>query len=146
LPGLLGAIVAILLLMQRMTDPTFAWPLRLGVLLSLVGMAVAFLMTQPTTLQLAALHAGQPVKIIGAHSVGVADGGPGLPFLGWSTVGGDLRIPHFVGLHALQVLPFIGWFLSRHRSFDLVAIIALLGIVVSLVGLLLGGNTKILPL
>ncbi len=115
LAWIMGAIVAILLLMQRMTDPAFAWSLRLGILLSLVGMAVAFLMTQPTALQLAALHAGQPLKIIGAHSVGVADGGPGLPFLGWSTVGGDLRIPHFVGIHALQVLPFIGWFLARRR-------------------------------
>lgn len=112
---IMGAIVALLLLRQRMSDPTFAWSLRLGVLLSLIGMAMAFLMTQPTALQLAALHAGQAVKTIGAHSVGVADGGPGLPLLGWSTVGGDLRIPHFIGLHALQVLPLLGWFLSRHR-------------------------------
>jgi hypothetical protein len=119
LAWIMGAIVAILLLIQRMTDTAFAWSLRLGILLSLVGMAIAFLMTQPTTLQLAALHAGQPMKIVGAHSVGVADGGPGLPFLGWSTVGGDLRIPHFIGLHALQVLPFIGWFLSRRRFANL---------------------------
>lgn len=108
-------VTAILLLIQRMSDPAFAWSLRLGILLSVVGMAVAFLMTGPSTLQVAALHAGQQVKIIGAHSVGIADGGPGLPFLGWSTVGGDLRIPHFIGLHALQVLPFVGWFLTLRR-------------------------------
>jgi hypothetical protein len=112
---LMGALAAILLCMQHMTDPAFAWSLRLGVLLSLIGMAVAFLMTMPTAIQLTALHAGHPMTTIGAHSVGVVDGGPGLPFLGWSTLGGDLRIPHFVGLHALQVLPFIGWFLSRRR-------------------------------
>ncbi len=104
-------IAAILLLMQRMPNPVFAWSLRLGILLSLVGMAVAFLMTMPTTMQMTALHTGASLTYIGAHSVGVADGGPGLPFLGWSTVGGDLRIPHFVGLHALQVIPFVGWLL-----------------------------------
>lgn len=109
-------VVAILLLLQRMPNPVFAWSLRLGILLSLMGMAVAFLMTQPTAIQLTALHAGKPLTYIGAHSVGVADGGPGIPFLGWSIVGGDLRIAHFVGLHALQMIPFVGWLLMLLQS------------------------------
>ena len=51
-----------------------------------------------------------------AHAVGVPDGGPGLPFLNWSTGGGDLRAAHALGLHSLQLIPLFGWFLSRRQG------------------------------
>lgn len=81
---------------------------RAGALIALIGMGLAYLMTGPTAAQ---LHDFQ--GIAGAHTVGLADGGPGLPLLGWSTVGGDLRIPHFIGMHALQLLPLFAIALGR---------------------------------
>src|SRR5262245_47823568 len=51
----------------------------------------------------------------GGHSVGVVggDSAPGLPFLDWSLTGGDLRPAHFLGLHALQILPIAGWLINQ---------------------------------
>lgn len=110
----MNLVVAFLLLRQRLADGPRAWSLRLGVLISAAGMGVAFLMTStPSAAQVAQLEAGQAPAAFGAHSVGVEDGGPGLPLVGWSTVGGDLRIPHFFGLHGLQVLPLLGIALRR---------------------------------
>ncbi len=48
-----------------------------------------------------------------SHTVGTADGGKGLPLLNWSLTKGDLRIAHFMGMHSLQILPLIGFYISK---------------------------------
>jgi hypothetical protein len=93
-------LASIVLLRNRLGDPARNLAIRAGALIAVAGMAVAFFMTGPTSAQLSDFKG-----IAGAHTVGLPDGGPGLPLLGWSTVAGDLRIPHFVGMHALQVIP-----------------------------------------
>lgn len=111
----LNLLAAILLLRQRLPDPAFAWSLRLGVLVSFVGMGVAYFMAFASPEPTPAAEEGEILAVAGAHAVGVADGGAGLPIVGWSTEGGDLRVPHFVGLHALQLLPLVGWLLAAPR-------------------------------
>jgi hypothetical protein len=74
----------------------YVWGVRLGLPLSILGAVVGGLM----------------IRQLG-HTVGAPDGGPSLPGLGWSTRAGDIRIAHFLGLHALQALPVLGWALSR---------------------------------
>jgi hypothetical protein len=111
---LLTALVAALLFRRQFASPAIVWGVRLGLLISLAGMAIAFRMPQPTPQQEALMDSAGSSPIAGAHAVGVEDGGPGLPIVGWSTEGGDLRVAHFVGLHALQVLPLLGWLLTAY--------------------------------
>jgi hypothetical protein len=89
--------------------------MRLGMTITIIGAFSGGLMTAPTRQQLDSARAGQPMTVSGAHTVGAADGGPGVPGTGWSTTHGDLRVPHFLGLHALQALPMMALLIGRRK-------------------------------
>lgn len=110
-------LIGVVLFTNPNGDAARRLAVRAGVALAIVGMGLAFLMTSPTAQQLASFEG-----IAGAHAVGVDDGGPGIPFFGWSTEAGDLRIPHFVGMHALQFFPLLALALEwAGRRWDLLA-------------------------
>ena len=51
-----------------------------------------------------------------SHSVGGSDDSLGIPILNWSKKFGDLRIPHFMGMHALQVLPVLSFYVLKNTE------------------------------
>jgi hypothetical protein len=111
----LSMLLLTVVLFREPFASAWGWSLRLGMVLALVGTGSGALMTLPNSQQLAAAHATGRMPIVGGHTVGAPDGGPGLPVTGWSADHGDLRIAHFVGMHGLQVLPFLAWWMSRRR-------------------------------
>jgi hypothetical protein len=114
--------VAVALWRHRFADPALGWALRLGMAITIVGAMTGGLMTRPTPAQLDAARAGERMDVVGAHTVGAPDGGAGLPGTGWSTEHGDLRVAHFLGLHALQAMPIVALVLARRKVRDRVRV------------------------
>jgi hypothetical protein len=108
--------VAVALWRERFADPALGWALRLGMTLSILGASTGGLMVTPTAAQLAEARAGRGMPVAGAHTVGAPDGGAGLPGTGWSVEHGDLRVPHFAGLHAVQALGLFALFVGSGWS------------------------------
>jgi hypothetical protein len=113
---LLMLLLAVVLFRQPFASSAWGWSLRLGMVLALVGTGSGGLMVVPNSAQLAQAHATGRLPIAGAHTVGAPDGGRGLPVTGWSADHGDLRVAHFIGMHGLQVLPLLAWWLARRRA------------------------------
>ncbi|MDI1255594.1 MAG: hypothetical protein PSV16_05795 [Flavobacterium sp.] len=49
------------------------------------------------------------------HTIGSQDGSPGLPLVNWSKTNGDLRVAHFFGIHALQIIPLVTYLFAKSK-------------------------------
>jgi hypothetical protein len=96
--ALLAVVLGLFLARGAELPPSYLWGVRLGLLVTLLGSAQ-----------------GGLIIAHGQHAVGVADGGPGLPLVNWSTSGGDLRVAHMLGLHGMQILPLFAFLLGRAK-------------------------------
>lgn len=88
------------------------------------GLILTFLLGTATGAYMSAQMSGHWVG-------GPASDAGGLPLLGWSTTAGDLRPPHFIGVHAAQVLPVTALILLAvaRRHADLLTRLAIAGYV-----------------
>jgi len=51
-----------------------------------------------------------------SHSIGALNDNSNWFILGWSRTVGDLRVSHFIGMHALQVLPILSFFVLKNTK------------------------------
>lgn len=79
-------------------SPEMLWSFRLGLLFFLIFSIEGWVMIS-----------------LMRHTIGLEDGGEGLPLLNWSVNAGDLRVAHFFGMHSLQLIPLVGYFISSGK-------------------------------
>lgn len=92
-----------------------------------------FLLAMPATIVVGLTLGGLQSHWIGGDLTDAT----GLPVMGWSTTGGDLRVSHFFALHLSQTLPLAAW-LGGARLAWIAAAVGLAAISVTYVQALMG--------
>jgi hypothetical protein len=77
----------------------YVWAIRFGILIFVIFSFEGFAMGSRLS-----------------HSVGVMNDNSNWFILGWSKTVGDLRVAHFIGMHALQVLPILSFYLFKNTK------------------------------
>ena len=77
----------------------YLWSIRLGLIIFVIFSFEGFVMGSKMT-----------------HTIGALDGSQGIPILNWSFTYGDLRIAHFIGMHALQIIPLLSFYLLKNTK------------------------------
>lgn len=78
---------------------SFTWSIRCGLILFLFTGVI-----------------GSTMFLLDRHTIGSDEVEQGLFFLHWSTQAGDLRVPLFLSVHALQILPLLGFFVLESKQ------------------------------
>ena len=77
----------------------YLWSIRLGILVFVIFSFEGFVM-------------GSRMN----HSVGAINDNSDWFITGWSKTVGDLRVAHFIGMHALQILPIISYHILKNTK------------------------------
>lgn len=77
----------------------YVWAIRLGILIFVISSLEGFVM-------------GSRLN----HSVGAWNNNSDWFITGWSKTVGDLRVAHFIGMHALQIIPLLAYYLLKNTK------------------------------
>jgi hypothetical protein len=79
--------------------PYYLWAIRMGIIIFVIFSFEGALMSSRAS-----------------HSVGAINDNSNLLIVGWSKTVGDLRVAHFIGMHALQILPLLSFYILKNTK------------------------------